>query len=531
MKFWKRTAAMLLCLGVSFSAFGCGGKDNKGDNGDSTPNLPSTSENGGIVDLDKAESLADVLAAAKSAKMDVAINVTDADGNAIPVTMQLQISETDKGVDLMATANGETVYVIDGWAYSYDQGSECYIKSGQNIWEEMEGALMQAGVTMEQVEMMFTELETSLGEMDGVGSLGESFGEHFEASAKLEDGAMVVTLDCAPALNAVLDYMTTLTADRTLESVVNDLLGCIDPTLTAEAVLDQVATLGTMTVSEAYAVLDDIAKEETGYSIQNLKELLIMNEDVQAALQEAGATEEDIQMIDDFDIEAYVAEYGEWSLNEVLRVVINQMNAGSGTAPDGELGGDITSEMPEEPEEIPEGTDIIGRAAEQAKAFLKETTLGDLEEMLEMQGTLNTLQQIGAIEVNKADLKYGVKYDKDMKIDALVLGFALNMSNEIDGETATASVDVKITVSEISAQRVTIALPEGAVVANCCFYCGANSVDDNTIAYSEELDDYVCGECLEMLTVTVPACEVCGNTEATYYPEWDLYLCDSCYAE
>lgn len=545
MKLWKRTAACLLCLGFGVSAFACGDNTKNSQEISNGNNTTSTGDNG-TVDFNKAQSLADALKDAKSGKIKVTLETvsTNAEGTANEeIGLDITVSEADSGVNAKVTVNDKAkvvseLYAIDGWAY-IKVGNE-YTVSPKSLSDLIQDALADAGVSLEEIGGLLGQLEGLLGgavngEEAGasMSDLGAAFGEYFESSAKLENGAMVVTLDGSDALNGVLGYIGGMTAETTVGEIVNDGLALIDPTLKAEDILEMLSTLGTVTVEEAYTYIDDIVKEETGYSIQNLKNVLLMNEEVQALLLQAGMTEEMIEDVETFDVEEYLigeeSPYKTLTLNQLIGMIVEANTA----YPDEQLPEDqipensveAYSDSSDSSSEIEEEIDYVGEYVMMAEEFLN-MTLADVETAYGVENLVVVLQTIGSVSVDDASVKYGVKYDKNMQIDALILGLKGQISRTVENVTYVEGVEIALTVSEFSEEKVTIALPEGATLIYTCADCG----ESETASYREEYNAYVCDDCYPSYGYV--ECEYCGEKDATCTWREDMIatMCDDCYA-
>lgn len=514
MKVWKKTAAFLLCLGFAVSNVGCVVINVGGGNSasDKTSEAPATSDSasgeqgGGDVTPSnpvKAKNVTDLFEQAKSAKLTFELSVNEASGAA--VSGEALLSLTDKGADMKLDVTSETsvttVYAIDGVLYTYEAEENTYYAEGQNFYAGLEGS----GLSEEMLE----ELVGALGGImeDSELSFGDEDIDSFingliSSEAVVEDGAMMLKLDAAQTVNDITAFVKTLDLDTTLGEFVDKLLVEVTPegetATTYTAILDEIATYGTYTVSEAYTELDKTFEAEFKMGIQEYKDYLMLNPTVYSTLTDyLGA--DVVKEIAAFDFDAVVEEYGTYSVDDLLAELL----ATEGETQEGET---IT---------------LAGIAAD-VKTYLAETTLEDVGV------TENILEIFGSLSAKELYAKAGIRYNKgDSSIDALIFGLGMDVTVK---NTDTFKFSAKAVLSEFSKDVVTIALPEGATVAYLCAGCYGSSLDDDTVAYREDHGVYLCDDCYP--TYGFELCELCYETSAdvTYRAEYDATLCDACYA-
>ncbi len=554
MNLWKKAVAMVMCLGLSLSMFGCQPKNESSSSSDTgsvggsdnvTESTSGPDDSTDIVIPEDAESFFDVVQTAKSANIKVEIDTEvttlyegedkfDKGIERATITLNMTVSENEKGgadAEIRVTSsssgvssNGEaydgdameqTLYIIDGYVYIWEEDGY-YTKSAATVDVAIESALAQSGVPLEELQSILDELSGALTESgfstdDLIGALeGE-----FDATAKIEDGALMTTIDLTDDINGILDYLGTLNEETIVGDVVNDILGLIDPTLNYADILDMVAPLGAMTVSEAYTEIDTAFEAEMGLGLQDYKDLMIMNASVISALKDAGLTTEDIQAISAFSFEEdLLAPYGEYTLNAFI-VEITAM------------------------EDAPE--DLIGEVCALAKEYLSTATLADLEAALEAEGMLETIAIISQLEFTALEEKFGVKYDDDYKVEAGIfitnIGFEMEESMETStGATITdkneASICVKVTVSELSEEKVDIDLgAEFNVVVQLCYGCGDYYMENKVnIEFREDISAHICDDCYP--TYIYEYCWDCGlyAEDVVYRDDLGYKCCDDCYS-
>lgn len=512
MNVWKKTVAMLLCFGMSFSVVAC---NTQGNSGTSTGTENSSESSSDVVTPIEAESFFDVLSTAKSAKITVDFeseikNVWDNDNGGfdwetetVTMTMEMLVSEnadgdvnakivtvsSSKSVDSDGlTSDGDaseqTIYVLgnDMYMYSLDEdGTGYYLRSSQPL----DAVLAESGIDMEQIQ---TTLESVYAEIKKAGfSVEDLLGAlegSFQASAKVENGVLMTSLDASKGVNAVLQYLGALEETTIVGDVVNDVLALVDENLNYADILDGVAPLGAMTVSEAYAELDEAFEAEMGSNIQEYKDLMIMTPTVRSALEDLGLSKEDIQTIAAFDIQKdFLDTYGTYTINAFIIELFAM-------------------------EDAPE--DLIGTVCTTAKEYLSTATLGQLETDLNMDGLVAIAQACGTFRFNKLEGKFGVGYDKDYKVRKGVFAFNTDFemaatASDSDGtvltDKNTAKFSVKVTVSEISTETLTIELEKNAKIVGLCEDCRLNWLQtDSQIAYREDCFCYLCDSCYQIRT-------------------------------
>lgn len=512
MKLWKKVVAMTLCLGFSFSAVGCdlfSSEESSNSGSESSPNQSAPNDSSDIVIPEDADSFIDVISTAKSARIKIEMaeytkslyegdDAFDVETQQINVVLDILVSENTSGEanakitmtrSASASFNGEVsegdaleniAYIIDGYGYAYDASADCYVNEGEISLEE--AITDWLGIPMEDLAMILEQVggameDAGISTDDLIGALEDGF----DASANIEDGALMTTIDFSAPANDLLDYLGTIEATTIVGDIVNDVLGLIDPSLNYADILDTIAPLGEVTVSEAYAELDAVVEAEVGLGIQEYKDLLIMNASVISALKDAGMTTEDIQAIAALNIEeSFLVPYGDYTLNEFIIEMF-------------------------EVEGAPE--DLIGEVCVAAKDYLATTTFEQFEMDIGAEGLLNIFEVLSQLDCTDLAIKFGVKYDNNYNVEAGIFNFKLGLEMpvqmETNGGTLTekqdASIDVKVTVSEISDERVAIALDAGVEIVTACDYCYTNYLSNGSeLKYYAEYDEHICDECYDM---------------------------------
>ena len=555
MNLWKKAVAMVMCLGLSFSMFACQPKNDSSSNSDTgsvggsdsvTESTSGPEDSSDVQIPEDAESFFDVVQTAKSAniKVEIDMDVTslyegedkfDKGTENSDVMLDITVSENAIGsanAKIVIVSSGssvspdgtaydgdaleQTIYLIDNYAYIWQEDGY-YTKSATTLDVEIDNILQSMDLPIAEIQGILDEVSGALTEAgfsteDLIGALeGE-----FDATAKIEDGALMTTIDLTDDINGFLDYLATLNGETIVGDVVNDVLGLIDPTLNYADILDMVAPLGEVTVSEAFTEIDTAFEAEMGLGLQDYKDLMIMNASVISVLKDAGLTTEDIQEISAFSFEEdFLAPYGEYTINAFLVEVLAI-------------------------EDAPE--DLIGETCAMIKEALSTATLADLEAALEAEGMLETIAIISQLEFTALEEKFGVKYDDDYNVEEgifitnIVFGMEESMETST-GATITdkneASICVKVTVSELSEEKVVIALgdTEEDVVVQLCYGCGDYYMENKVnIEFREDISAHICDDCYP--TYIYEYCWDCGlyAEDVVYRDDLGYKCCDDCYS-
>lgn len=539
---------MVMCLGLSFSMFACQPKNDSSSNSDtgSTDSvIDSTSgpdDSSDIIIPADAESFFDVVQTAKSAniKVELDIDITslyagddafDKETESMDVTLNITASENAKGgadakIVLVSSSHfvssdgtaydgdalEQTIYIIDNYTYIWQEDGY-YTKSAATL----DVVLADSGLPIAEIQGVLEEVSGALTEAGF--SADDLFGAlegEFDATAKIEDGTLMTTIDLTDGVNDFLGYLATLNGETIVGDVVNDVLGLIDPTLNYADVLDMVAPLGEVTISEAFTEIDTAFAAEMGLGLQDYKDLMIMNASVISALKDAGLTTEDIQAISAFSFEEdFLAPYGEYTINAFLVELFAI-------------------------EEAPE--DLIGETCAMLKEYLATATLADLEVALGAEGLLDTIAEISQVKFTALEEKFGVKYDDDYKVEAGIfitnIGFEMvesmeTSTGEVIRDKNSASIGVKVTVSELSEEKVAISLGnvEEDVIVQLCYGCGEYYLEDKVnIEFREDISAHICDNCY--VTYIYECCWDCGvyAEDVIYRDDLGYNYCDECYA-
>ncbi len=451
MKFWKKSLSLVMALGLSVSAVGCFGE---------------TSSNSSGVTLTKdvaMTNLTETIENSKSFKVDLDCEYAATGENTITVDGEIIVSLGDDGADMKATITviaedaikgmnsaGEIVssedssstislYLIDDYAYNYDAQTNTYMKSTVSLSQLIDGALTDAGLTATQVGSYIAELETVLTQ---AGVTEEAVLSALKESASVSENAMSWSGDYKDEVNSVIDFLGNYDTNKTLETALNEALTAMGANTNVDAILDSVGAIGTLKVSEAVATVNAYLTLNYQTNLQAIWDAALADETVVAALQEAGLSSEMIAQLKTIKIADLVTAYGEMTMDDVLAMVISMTQTETTT------GGSVSDESSSVPAITFEA--LTGMA----KAYLETTKIADLN-----TGIVQAQMILKTLEVTRFDGKVAVTYDEAASVSEIALESGVSIS--VAG-VGTASVTFGFTVSEFSANTVTIALPTGA---------------------------------------------------------------------
>ena len=338
----------------------------------------------------------------------------------------------------------------------------------------------------------------------------------------------VIAFDAKALVN---DTVAMLVEDPTLEEIADYALAMLDEDLTTEKILDDVAALGEKTVLEVYDEIDAWLTENYETTVQGVVELVTKDEDVIAVLEEMGAPEETIDMIESLDVKAELtaaleeAELEEATINEII-AMMSQMNGGQA--------------VPMASEEAPKFT--LEAMVEQLKT---EMLSKKLSETMDEEDWAVAEEILGKIEVNALSASFGAKYGNDNKVNyievAMDVDFDFAMESWNDEEEKSEFVDASlaesftIKVSNISASKSAIEFPEELEAAvefgkpenECseCGHAGEYEIEVHSFGGDFEVTDveYLCDDCAEKCAGYVN----CGNMAS--HKMLSAYYCDECW--
>ena len=448
MKFWKKGLSLVMALGLSVSAVGCFGETSS-----------SSSSSDATLTKDMAMTkLTETMEATKSFKVDLDCEVAVSGVMTTTVESEIIVSLDDNGADMKATltlatdyvdaeeedsTSSMTVYLIDDYAYNYDAQTNTYMKSTVTLSQLIEGTLTEAGLTATQVGAYVAQLEEILTE---AGVTEEAIVSELKELATISENVMSWSVDYKDEANTVLDFAANYDINKTLETALNEALTAMGADTNVDAILDSVGALGTLKVSQVVSTVDAYLTVNYQTNLQAIWDAALVDETVVGALLQAGMTQENINAMKAIKISDLVTEYGEMTMDDVLALVIS-MTQTEATTTEGSGEG--------EGAETPAIT--LKAITDMAKAYLEATKISDLNANLaQIQAGLKGL------DFTALGGSVSVTYDNAASVSEIAVEAAVTMSMTMGQDVQTAGVTVGVSVSNLSASTVTVALPAGA---------------------------------------------------------------------
>lgn len=448
MKFWKKGLSLVMALGLSVSAVGCFGETSS-----------SSSSSDATLTKDMAMTkLTETMEATKSFKVDLDCEVAVSGVMTTTVESEIIVSLDDNGADMKATltlatdyvdaeeedsTSSMTVYLIDDYAYNYDAQTNTYMKSTVTLSQLIEGTLTEAGLTATQVGAYVAQLEEILTE---AGVTEEAIVSELKELATISENVMSWSVDYKDEANTVLDFAANYDINKTLETALNEALTAMGADTNVDAILDSVGALGTLKVSQVVSTVDAYLTVNYQTNLQAIWDAALVDETVVGALLQAGMTQENINAMKAIKISDLVTEYGEMTMDDVLALVIS-MTQTEATTTEGSGEG--------EGAETPAIT--LKALTDMAKAYLEATKISDLNANLaQIQAGLKGL------DFTALGGSVSVTYDNAASVSEIAVEAAVTMSMTMGQDVQTAGVTVGVSVSNLSASTVTVALPAGA---------------------------------------------------------------------
>ena len=435
-----------MALGLSVSAVGCFGET-------------SSSSSGVTLTKDVAmTNLTQTVENSKSFKVDLDCEVAVSGVMTTTVDGEIVVSLDDNGADMKATitaatdyvdaeeedfSSSMTVYLIDDYAYNYDAQTNTYMKSTMTLSQLIEGTLTEAGLTATQVGAYVAQLEEILTE---AGVTEEAIISELKESATVSESVMSWSVDYKDEANTVLDFAANYDINKTLETALNEALTAMGADTNVDAILDSVGALGTLKVSQVVSTVDAYLTLNYQTNLQAIWDAALVDETVVGALLQAGVTQENINAMKAIKISDLVTEYGEMTMDDVLALVISMTQTET-----------TTTEGSGEGESAETPAITLKAITDMAKAYLEATKISDLNANLaQIQAGLKGL------DFTALGGSVSVTYDSAASVSEIAVEAAVTMSMTMGQDVQTAGVTVGVSVSEFSANTVTIVLPAGA---------------------------------------------------------------------
>lgn len=372
MKLLKKATTGVLALVMSFSFFACDG-ETPGDSSPttSTPPASSPTDSSGGEDVTITgegekylEGVVNAIRAAQTITMDVAFthDYSDKDlahgtGNTYDDDYDSSIVEKftfDATATFSKTADSYNAHIKMDYSAAYEYGEypednetysetvEMYLANGFlygfnkdldrwekfNIDEYLEYANSQEVATnIAVVSYLEPILEFYNFLMTGDWSdFYKQFGPVFEQNIVVQNNAYNFDLNLVDDVKGAFDYLINLDYTQTLESYINAILAELGAETTVADILATIATYGDYTMGQAYDELSLLIQEQTGMTVNELKNKLIEEFDTEILemyfpaeqLTEILATLEEIKAMDAAEL---IEPYKTMTVNDVIAMM------------------------------------------------------------------------------------------------------------------------------------------------------------------------------------------------------------------
>ncbi|MBQ8658027.1 MAG: hypothetical protein IJ506_02735 [Clostridia bacterium] len=242
-----------------------------------------------------------------------AVKTEDSYDLALEITLDYEETWLENEETVTDKIDNETgkIYIVDGYAYLNKPNQDEWVKTLMpveyaSIYNELVGILDQCvGENGAVSEDDLTYLKTLAGKI-------------FDGVAKIENNALKFELDLATPANEILDHYKNLDLTMTVEEYLDDVLAeFAGETVTVDALLATLATMGDYTVGEAYGEIDSWLETATGMGVEELKDAILEQEDVAYLLGKLEALGY-IQVNEEFDIDEHVKNFKDITMDELF---------------------------------------------------------------------------------------------------------------------------------------------------------------------------------------------------------------------
>ena len=425
------------------------------------------------------------------------------DQDKMDLDASIVLSKTESGFNMMITMTvaklvededgnskteemTQTLYVIDGSAYAYDEDLGAYVENMiPSLDGLMSGANTPAAIT-EMISSMLAQLEIPKEEQDALlAEVGTIITGIFEIVDKKGD----LNIDFKPYLDELFTYVKELDLSvKTLESFIDDVLHLVDEELCIADILDKAKSLASLTVGEAMTELDTWLTENYETTIQGVYDTIVADERIEQLVRTymgmLGVPEGE-EPIDEEDIQAFLDELKAIKVDEFIAAYVSPdvvlydfiMSLVSS------MGGEEAPE-PEFNPNSPEGTmplsDELGGEDEPSYPPIN-TLFGVIEDYLD-----NTLQYVdndinyffynlkealAGIKINTLSTSSNIAFTETFALSELSFGAKIDIETEYPygfdnskTEYTAFKLDYAFTISNISDSTVEISLPENSKV-------------------------------------------------------------------
>lgn len=530
MKLWKKAAAMVMALGMTFSVAACGEEGGVGSSVNSNSSSVTTGSSSSVTtnegtSVGGGDSSAAVTTPeekfmnaiektfneAKSFSMsyNFKVAVDDAVGSMnshktyVQAKMPVTVSFEEGGANVHAeviqvnadnsTVKQADVYVIDGYIYvsyrDYDYDTDTYAmspyyKTKENLagaLEELQNMLNKEVPVMPEIMEIADELLAKIENAD----LGlPTWGDVKAGLSKVftvEGNTMKLTIDAKEAYDTAIQEIIEYDTNRTVEAAIDEALLELVPAgegetqLTMDGMLDEMATWGSITLEDLWADMDDWLAEEYQTDIQTLYNTVVNDDTFEkiVVLANNGSNEMVAQLQSMTDLhEAFFGDkglYKDVTVDVIVDTLIKSMTA----QPYPESG---SAEVEMETITMQKLTDMV-------REQFSKTKLNEMEVVVELQEDVAELKEM--MKLNEFSTEIGAEFEGANETLALkdlyyTLDFDMEVTSKMgmgteDGSmtyverTASTVMSAKYAFSDFSTNTVAIALPNNATIVEVWF--------------------------------------------------------------
>lgn len=524
MKIWKKIALVLsFCFAFSCVATACndGNDSSSSSSSNSVAETPSPDpeEEEKPEDSMSEEEFMDMaldifgtmLGQARSVKIDIDLSATvqttttqGASSSGIwtkyTLTGEAFVTETEMGVDgkfnfqvpvtsEVGAVEEREFYLLDGYVYEYHGAENLYERYQDTLYEIIDEWVQ----TTSEGQFTLATLLAGLGGSSGdnlpslspdlsANQLQSIFGKDATIEVKMEDSSAKVAIDSSASVGAIFDFIHSIDETTTYGEVIDYPLSLLFPDsgLTSEDIVDELYTHDDDTVTEFIAWLNTKSVAYTGAGLQDLYDLILKN-DLTYGLLVNALGEERANELQAFEISAFEAQYGAFTLDEMVQnnnAEILSVLAGFG----------VTSE---------DFSQLAGLLDWNTLMFVigESLEMPLLENIKEGSSLDKALRYAQNMDVTKAETNVTIALP-DLILDTITVDGSLGFGYFKDNTEYTVEANAVIVLSEILSIKKEISLPEGAVVVVECDGCQEKKADTSS---REDEEGYYCDDCYAQL--------------------------------
>lgn len=411
-------------------------------------------------------------------KMSMVLSKAESGFNAM-ITLTATEYQEDENGNLTPDKDTETVYIIDGSGYSYDEDLGAYVESMMPTEAALAGSGVPTAIS-EMLSELLAELEISDADVEAIkAELGAAITAIFEIVDKKGD----FNINFKTYLDELFAYVDEIDVEtKTLESLIDDALHLVDEELSVENILNKVKSFASLTVAEALAELDAWLTENYETTLQGIYDTVVADERVellvrfylQAMGSESGepVTDADVKAFLDelkaVKVDEFIAAYVDTDtvLYDLVMSLISSMGGAEGapSQPGNNPNVPMSDELEgtDEPDYPPINT-LFGAIAD----FL-DLTLAEFEAEIGNPIFTTIKESISGITINTLMTESTINFTDGFALDELSFGTKADIVAEFPyalddtkTEKTAFKFDYSFKISNISDSPVEITLPAG----------------------------------------------------------------------